>query len=208
MKIFFNGDSHTIGTGVPTKDTFAEIVASNFSAECVNHAKEGASNARILRTTHAYLFNEQPDLVVIGWSSWEREEWQYLGNYYDVNSSGHHALPEPLADLYKKWVTEQDDRMIEHKSVYWHAHIFKLHLDLLKRQIPHVFFNCMYDFKGIGKEFIWGSNYIGPYDSNSSYYWYLKNAGYIADEWYHYAADGHKAWADVLSNQLAKLLPP
>jgi hypothetical protein len=144
--IYFNGDSHTCGIGLDSSQRFSDLVARHFDHPLVNDAKIGASNSRIIRTTKQYLKTNTPDLVIIGWSSWEREEWEYLGQYYDVNSSGHDVLPKELELQYKSWVLEQNEDSLKIKSDYWHNQIYNFHCELLENKQPHLFFNCMYNF--------------------------------------------------------------
>jgi hypothetical protein len=155
-----------------------------------------------MRTTREYLDNNVPDLIMIGWTTWEREEWQHLGQYYNVNSSGHDPLPTDLQQLYKNWVIEQTPATLFAKSQYWHNEIFKLHSELVQKNIRHVFFNCMYNFFQTDNQQDWAANFIGPYDNNSSYYWWLTQQGFQADSWYHFGADGHRAWATRLINYI------
>lgn len=200
--IVFNGDSHTAGINTTALDRFSNLVASAFDADAVNLAKVGASNARILRTTQAYLADHAVDLVVIGWSTWEREEWKYQNSYYDVNSSGHDVLPPALLDRYKTWVIDQTPDSLTVKSQKWHEDIYKFHLELEQKKIKHMFFNCMYNFFRPATVYNWNDQYIGPYDNNSSYYWHLKNQGIQADKWYHFDSDGHRVWADLLIDHI------
>jgi len=200
MILYVNGDSHSVGVGADKN--FAQHLANRFNLTLVNQASVGASNQKIIRTTREYLKNNTPALVVIGWSTWEREEWLHEGQYYNVNSSGSESLPKDLEEQYKTWVSEQNADLVDIKSQYCHQEIYKLHQDLEIKNVPHVFFNCMYNFFSIQKQLDWNNKYLGPYDNNSSYYWYLKNHGYKTDKWYHYGADGHQIWADVLINYI------
>jgi hypothetical protein len=200
--IVFNGDSHTVGVNNTTLDRFSNLVAAAFDVDVVNIAKVGASNARILRTTQEYLADNAVDLIVIGWSTWEREEWKYQNSYYDVNSSGHDVLPSALLDRYKAWVINQTPDSLTAKSQKWHEDIYKFHLELEQKKIKHLFFNCMYNFFNPSVVYNWHDQYIGPYDNNSSYYWHLKNQGIQADKWYHFDSAGHKVWADLLINHI------
>ena len=202
--IVFNGDSHTAGVNTTTLDRFSNLVAAAFDADVVNLAKVGASNDRILRTTQEYLADNAVDLVVIGWSSWEREEWKHQDSYYDVNSSGHDVLPPVLLDRYKTWVIDQTQDSLIVKSQKWHENIYKFHLELEQKNIKHLFFNCMYNFFHPSDVYNWNDQYIGPYDNDSSYYWYLKNQGIQTDEWYHFDSTGHRVWADLLINHINK----
>lgn len=200
MIVYVNGDSHSYGIGVATHERFGDIVAQEFKQDTVNDATVGASNQRILRTTRNYLETQKPNLVLIGWSTWEREEWPYKNQYYNVNSSGHTGLPVELHEKYKEWVNEQTPETLNAKSKYWHDQIYQLHQELEQDNVKHLFFNCMYNFFNIQKDQKkdWNHCYIDPYDNNSSYYWYLNQQGYTADQWYHFKSDGHRAWADCL----------
>jgi hypothetical protein len=202
--LYANGDSHSYGAGVDPKEKFVTLIAEKLNLSLINQAVVGSSNQKIIRTTQDYLKNNNPDFILIGWSTWEREEWFYNEKYYDVNSSGHDVLPKELQEKYKVWVTEQTSDTVDIKSQHWHQEIYKLHLELMEKNIPHVFFNCMYNFFHITEELDWGHNYIGPYDNKLSYYWYLKNQGYIPDSWYHYGADGHSAWGKFLIEYIKK----
>jgi hypothetical protein len=195
MILYVNGDSHSHGMRLQPNEKFSSIVADAIGYDVLNVAQGGASNARIMRTTREYIDNNRPDLILIGWTTWEREEWQHLGQYYNVNSSGHDPLPADLQQLYKNWVIEQTQDTLHIKSQYWHNEIFKLHTELVQKNIKHVFFNCMYNFFQTDNQQDWAANFIGPYDNNSSYYWWLTQQGLQADSWYHFGADGHSAWA-------------
>ena len=199
MILYVNGDSHSQGVGVQIDESYPVIIAKEFGLDIVNEAQSGASNARILRTSKEYLASQQtPDLIVIGWSTWEREEWQYENTYYNVNSSGHDPLPKILEHSYKKWVIEQTPEILNKKTLHWHKEIFQFHKELLQKNIKHIFFNCMYNFFQIEDKLDWDMNFIGPYDNDSSYYWWLTQQGYESDKWYHFRASGHQAWGNRL----------
>lgn len=197
MILYANGDSHTFGIGINPAQTFCNIFATHMGYDLINHAKIGASNSRILRTTREFLSNTIPDFVMIGWTTWEREEWIHDGKFFDVNSAGHDALPYELQDRYKHWVANQTFELMNSLSEHWHDKIYQFHQELQAIKIPHIFFNCMYNFFN-ATERDWEGCYIYPYDTKKSYYWYLHDRGYITDEWYHFGPDGHKAWANVL----------
>jgi hypothetical protein len=129
MIMYVNGDSHTLGVGITKEQTFAHCVAQHFGFEYINDAKGGGSNDRILRLTNSYLDNNRPDFLLIGWSSWEREEWLHEGRYYDVNSSGHDTLPTGLQQRYKEWMAagQSKNEDIQDKMRGQHDCIFQLH---------------------------------------------------------------------------------
>jgi hypothetical protein len=204
MILYVNGDSHSVGVGVPMHDSFAYIVAQKVNMRLENQSSSGASNQKIIRTTREYIKTNRPNFVLIGWSTWEREEWLHNDQYYQINSSGAEQLPPVLQARYKTWVATQDSNSMDSKSQHWHEQIYQLHLELKQQNIQHLFFNCMYNFFKISKKLQWINNYVDPYDNESSYYWYLKNKNYTTDSWYHYGADGHGAWAEFLINYIRK----
>ena len=73
MLLYANGDSHT------APRSYIDIIGEEFAFEFVNQAQGGCSNASIIRRTRDYLKHTIPDLVIIGWSTWEREEWEQDG---------------------------------------------------------------------------------------------------------------------------------
>lgn len=194
MFLYANGDSHTASW------SYIDVIGEHFDAEYINQAVNGSSNESIIRRTRNYLKQNTPDLIIIGWSTWEREEWQYKDKYYCVNSSGYEDLPDALQSRYKKWVTTQTQQTLIDKSKYWHSKIFEFHQEI--QTIPHLFFNCMYDFFNVPTHYTWDKCYIGPYDNDQSYYHWLKAQGCKANPWYHYKADGHRLWATKVMNYI------
>ena len=194
MLLYANGDSHTVPW------SYVDIIGEELASQFVNQAQGGCSNAGIIRRTRNYLKHTTPDLVIIGWSTWEREEWQHNDQFFNVNSSGYDVLPIELQDQYKDWVTTQTQKTLNKKSKHWHTKIFEFHQEL--GTIPHVFFNCMYHFFNIKYTYPWGKSFIGPYNNDLSYYHWLKAQGCEADDWYHYKADGHRVWAKRLINYI------
>lgn len=204
MILYLNGDSHSYGINLEDHCKFGNIVAEKFSMNLINQSKIGASNNYIVRTTKEYLKSNSPELIIIGWSSWEREEWFYQDQYFNVNSSGHDVLPPELETEYKNWVTTQTNETLNKKSQIWHDTIYEFHRELKKEKIAHVFFNCMYDFFAVTNRSDWNHNHVGPYDNNQSFYWHLKNQGFTSDQWYHYGADANLSWASFLINHIQK----
>jgi hypothetical protein len=205
--LYVNGDSNSDGSELkdPATSSWAKLLADRLGFSLVNEAKGGTSNPRIMRVaSHTLSYLSKP-FVVIGWTSWEREEWLYNGQYYDVNSGGHDTLPLELEERYKVWVTEQGPTQQSLKSRDMHEQIHRLHRSLLDRRIPHVFFNALMPFQHnlldpVHKE--WNNNYFGPYDNDSSYFWYLKKRGFQHTDNFHYTESAQEAWADLLYNYI------
>lgn len=207
MILYVNGDSNSDGSECQDlSQSWPHLLADRLGFTLVNDAKGGTSNPRIMRVASQSLAHiDRRPFVIIGWTSWEREEWLHRSQYYDVNSGGHDVLPLELQERYKQWVIEQGPDQQSIKSKNMHEQIHRLHRSLKDRHIPHVFFNALMPFQHnlldpVKKD--WGKNYLGPYDNDSSYYWYLKNHGWHTTDNNHYTDDAQAAWTDVLYNYI------
>lgn len=198
--------------------SFSAVLAKLLQARLYCDAESAASNDRILRTTREFLkghYREkvQEDVfVLIGWTTWEREEWQHEGEYYQVNSSGLDRLPEPLQLKYKQWIIDTATNWYAHQHK-WHQKVWDLHLELNEQNIKHLFFNSHIAFSLINDRKDWGHNYLNPYEENQTYFNLLNTKGFkvrpsVAAEagGGHYMSDGHQAWAHHLLPHLTKVL--
>lgn len=204
MILYVNGDSHSLGAmkDKSTGQSFTNIIANEFDLLVINQAEHASSASRIIRTTREFFSktNSKDTMVLIGWGTWEREEWEYNGKYYNVMEHWYTHLPDKLLEKYNAWITSLNPDLIDEKSRSIHKEIYGLHQFLTERNIPHLFFNCMYNFFGIKESEMldWNNCYIGPYNNDLSYYWYLTKKQFESDHWYHFDSSGHQAWADVL----------
>jgi len=232
MILYVNGDSHTAGAEAVNAHAFAEddpalyylgrlphpenlqvtwgkLLSLSINAGFQCEAESASSNARILRTSRAWLAqqknNLQNILVVIQWSTWEREEWLYDGIYYQVNGSGIDQVPAEAAERYRNYIVGLDWRQ---KTQAAHDEIWMFHQELVAHGIPHIFFNGNSDFSSIQDKKDWGINYIGPYDPASTYHAQLQAVGIetVMPDSYHYGRDGHSWWFKhllkyIVSNQ-------
>lgn len=244
MILYINGDSHSVGADAVVPYSFAndegrhwdtphrhgyhKNLAVSYGVRAaeqlgwgwINQGESGGSNDRILRTTEIFLetSNIQDLTILIGWTTWEREEWLHNGTYYQVNASGRDQVPAELQTKYKQWVVNQDDSERERKMLAWHERIHQFHMSLRARGIRHLFFNTYADFAPIGQNQIttehqnpglhnWHNSYIDPYNQNQTYYYWLQNYGFktVADGNYHYGQDAHAKWADHLVTHLTAL---
>jgi hypothetical protein len=238
--LYVNGDSHSAGAEAVNDHAFAEDdslywglgrqphpdnLRASYGCELANlmgailecDAESAASNDRIFRTTWNHLQGVQnmpvsrPDYIVIGWTTWEREEWTHEGQTYQVTASGTDSVPKALETKYKEWVIEQSDPEVRHEKIKdVHNKIWALHNDLNRRSIPHLFFNTYSDFntiKQLGIEtYDWGQSYLRPYDIDGTYYnWCLANGFKTANPGsYHFRADAHAAWAEYLYQNIVQ----
>jgi len=225
MILYVNGDSHTAAAEAVNAHAFAEddgqyfymgraphpanlavswakVLADIVKAGLKCDAESASSNARILRTTREWLTNRPMNtdiLMIIQWSTWEREEWLIDGTYYQVNASGIDEVPANHVPRYKKWVTQVDWQKSTARA---HDDIWAFHLELQDQGLRHIFFNGNTHFGSIapGARQDWGDCYIGPYNTNSTYnQWLLdNNHETVAPNSYHFGARAHAAWARFL----------
>jgi hypothetical protein len=224
MILYVNGDSHTAAAEAvnshafavddgqyfylgraPHPENFAVSWGKRLAAalRCGVHcdAESASSNSRILRTTRDWLENNtnstSDTLVIIQWSTWEREEWLHDNVYYQVGSSGIDHVPQELQEKYKNYIIGTDWKL---KTEQAHKEIWELHQELTKKNIKHIFFNGNNDFSAITDRKDWGINYMDPYDPAGTYSARVIGAGIntVAPNSWHFGADGHAFWNQCL----------
>jgi hypothetical protein len=169
-------------------------------------AESASSNQRILRTTREWIKQprNQDALVIIQWSTWEREEWQNEdGAYFQVNASGIDDVPDSMKLRYKDFVANIDWHVCTQK---WHDTIWKFHQELEEQGISHIFFNGNNDFSTILDQYDWGTSYIGPYNSKSTYDAILKQNNYqtVAPNSWHFGQEAHSFWANYMLQYIVR----
>lgn len=227
MILYVNGDSHTAAAEAVTPFAFAEddptlgfmgrvphpknlevswgkTLSKTLRAGFHCGAESGSSNARIIRTTKNWidnLANKDQVIIIIQWSTWEREEWLHNGVYLQVGSSGTDHVPQELQEKYRHFVVGIDWK---EKTQQAHLDIWNFHLELNERNLPHVFFNGNNDFSAVSQKFDWGKCYIGPYDSALTYHGILQanNISTVLPNSWHYGPDGHSFWHRYILNYL------
>ena len=219
MIIYINGDSHAAAAECVNPHAFAEDdeffyglgrkphpdnLRASFGVELANQlyaildcdAESASSNDRIIRTTREYLTRgARPDLIVIQWSTWEREEWLIDGTYYQITASGIDDVPEEHQDRYKEFVMNVDWNK---KTQEAHDKIWQFHEEL--SDIPHVFFNGNNHFEKIKSRCIWQNSYIDPYSASGTFDFVLKNQGFstVNPNSWHFGPDAHCFWGNYL----------
>ena len=228
--LYVNGDSHTAGAEAVNPHAFAEDDGNLFYLGRAPHpenlavswgkllslalrsgfrcdAESASSNARILRTTREWLAgpgaNHNDLLVIIQWSTWEREEWLFNDVYYQVGSSGLDELPLPLQDRYRQFVIDTNWDL---KTKQAHDEIWAFHQELEEKNIRHIFFNGNSDFSKITDRKDWGLYYIDPYNPEKTYDAVIQAQGIdtVAPNSWHFGRDGHAAWNRFLINYIVK----
>jgi hypothetical protein len=227
MILYVNGDSHTAAAEAVNPHAFAEDDATLTQLGRTPHpanlavswgrllsltikagfhcaAESASSNSRILRTTREWV-NQQRGLddmlLIIQWSTWEREEWLYDGIYYQVGSSGIDDVPQPLQEKYRNFVIGTDWKQ---KTQQAHHEIWTFHQELTDQGIRHIFFNGNNDFARVKDRQDWGLNYIGPYDPKLTYDAILRAGGIqtVAPNSWHFGKDGHSYFHRFLLNYI------
>lgn len=219
MILYVNGDSHTAAAEAVNSYAFAEddpllghlgriphpenlavswgkLLSMTLKAGFHCDAESASSNSRIIRTTRSWLSRQtkyNDILLIIQWSTWEREEWWHDGIYLQVGSSGTDHVPQGLTQHYKEFVINVDWLS---KTQQAHTEIWNFHQELQEQNIKHVFFNGNNSFEKIDEKKDWGASYIGPYQSSQTYDAIIKAGGICTvspDSW-HFAQDGHNFW--------------
>lgn len=233
MLLYVNGDSHSAAAEAAVHFCFAEDdqlyralgrkphpdnlkvsygynLADQLGATLACDAESASSNDRIIRTTKQYLEKNTPSAVVIGWATWEREEWLHDDIYWQVNAGGiGNDWPQEIANRYKEWVIHTEDNYAK-KELEQHEKIWQFHNYL--KDIPHLFFNTYSCFAHIRLNHLprydWGNSYIDPYKESMTYYFWLLENGYqtVSPTSYHFGIDAHKKWAEFLNPHLTKIL--
>jgi hypothetical protein len=229
MILYINGDSHSAAAEAVVPHAFAEDDPALFYLGRSPHpenlavswgkvlsltlrsgfrcdAESASSNSRIIRTTREWLAgggHGHPDqLVIIQWSTWEREEWLYNGTYYQVGASGVDHVPVEAAERYRNYVIGVN---WQQKTEQAHNDIWQFHNELKDQNIKHIFFNGNNDFSKIDQQKDWGINYIGPYDPAQTYDAVIRSAGIgtvMPGSW-HFGRDGHNIWMRHMINYIS-----
>jgi hypothetical protein len=222
MLIYINGDSHAAAAeavvphGWAEDDPFffglgkrphPENERVSFGCEIANQlhaimdcdAQSGASNQRIMRTTQDWIQRVKPqerDLIIVQWSTWEREEWIIEGEYYQVGASGTDSVPESHQENYRSFIRDMN---WHERRRQCHQDIWEFHCELKELELRHVFFNGNNHFEG-DPQWDWQNHYIAPYDSNGTYDSILRANGYktVNSESWHFGADAHCFWANYV----------
>ena len=216
MILYVNGDSHSAAAEAVNTHTFAEDDPQYFYLGRAPHpdnltvswgkllslalrvglkcdAEGASSNARILRTTREWLANRptrEDVLLIIQWSTWEREEWMYEGQYWQVNASGMDHVPKALQTRYKEFIANVDWKECTQQA---HDQIWEFHLELEAQGIRHMMFNGNNHFESIQNQQDWNRCYIGPYNSSQTYNAILQSNHFPTvnpDSW-HFGPEAH-----------------
>lgn len=224
MILYANGCSHTAAAEAVNSAAFAQddpryqhlkrqphpdnldvswckVLADSLDASLICDAESAASNHRIIRTTRQWMQQNQALLprvvMVIQWTTWEREEWWHDDQWYQVNASGQDHVPPVLQDRYRQFIADVDWT----KSSYQvHDQVWQLHLELEDQGVRHVFFNGNSAFDRVKCQRSWNDSYISPYEIQGTFDQILRKHRFlpVKSNSYHFGADAHCFWAGYL----------
>jgi len=234
MILYNNGDSHTAAAEAVNSFAFAyddrryahlkrlphpdnikiswgAVLANLLKSSFQPDAESASSNARIMRTTKEWIEHTKENidandvLMIIQWSTWEREEWDINGVKYQVNASGEDHVPADYVDQYKEYIINID---WEERTKQAYADIIAFHEYLNDLGYKHIFFNGNNTFMSIPVEerYDFGESYVNPYLPEESYDGWLQLNGYntVITSNYHYGLEAHAAWARRLVQHIIK----
>ena len=218
--IYINGDSHSAGADIIPGIAFAQDdprylaygrrahpeallhtygyrIAKTLNQGFFCEAESGSSNDRIIRTTKNYISRTKDKksigFVIIGWTSWEREEWKHGEDYIQITASGTDSVPESMEEEYKEWVVKQTPEEYKRKEQLWYNRIWDFHCELKEQNIRHLFFNSMDCFTTDEKD--WDANFIPiPFSE-----WLEKMGFSTIKDTRHYDKNAHTAWGNFLT---------
>jgi hypothetical protein len=127
MKYSFVGCSFTEGEGLENaNDTYANLVANEFNAECINLSKRGNSNHNIFLTALYELVDNKPDMLFVQWSALNRF-WIYPGPNTEL------ALQKVITQDYSYRDIYFPKKELQKLSDNWHLlnHDYKLIIDVI-----------------------------------------------------------------------------
>ena len=216
MILYVNGDSRTAAAEAVNPYAFAEDDTQYFYMGRVSHpdnlavswgrllslslragfhcaAESASSNTRIIRTTREWLdtrISNNDIVIIIQWSTWEREEWLIDNIYYQINASGVDDIPASHQQQYKEYIANID---WQHRTEQAHNDIWNFHKELQAQNIKHVFFNGNNDFSKIQNQKDWKKSYIAPYDPTMTFDAVVRRQGFqtVASNSWHFGQEAH-----------------
>jgi len=220
--LYINGDGHSAGAGIvngfrnaqedprylsygrrahpdAVPSIYGYKVAKVLNQGLMLEAESGSSNTRILRTSRSRIaetVNKRDLFVIIGWSTWDRDEWKVGKDYLQISASGTDNVPEDRQEEYQKWLSNIDEEWYAKRAQYWHEEIWNFHLELKEQDIKHLFFHSTdswgYAYENEDTLPEWEDSFIGAYGTDSFTNW-LANSGFEDQDGY-YSAEAHAAW--------------
>lgn len=187
--------------------SYGSVLGDIVKARVFCEAEGRCSNARIVRTTKKWLETPQKEdtIIVIGWTNWDREEWEFDGQRYQVGTTGDDPLPLNVKEQYREWVMSAPSRVEEDQQKN-HDMIWDFHQELNERGFKHLFFNSTSAYDRVKEQRDWGGIFLDPYSVDKTYASVLESKGLSKfGGTQYYRSDGHFAWAHYLLPHIVRL---
>lgn len=213
MTVLAIGDSNVLPGRAGNLKNCAHQFARNINHGDKAHcwAKGGASNHWIMENLNQILNNidAYPDPVFfIGWTQWEREEWEWGDQEFSVCIGPHFPVAPELEERYKNWRDSMTDAVIQEKRDAWHEIIYIVHQRLDEMDIPHCFWTTYDNFIGYTgvRQYDWSGSFFRPYDHHGCMKdWFAENnIDPIPGDPWHWDGDSSSKWGDVLASHFLK----
>lgn len=167
-------------------------------------SKNGASNYWIQAHIDYFLHDTAwpaDTLLLVGWTSFEREEWPWLYSNISMCNGPDFGVPPAMFAKYTTWKQTLTEEYVQNKINFWHDTIYQLHLHLLSRQIRHVFWTTYDNFKSVPTQMKWQGCFYKPYDTDGCMQQFFANNKLNANpgDSFHYDQSAHGAWAQELA---------
>jgi hypothetical protein len=172
-------------------------------------AKNGASNHWIAKHIDYFLADRSwpaDTFLLVGWTSFEREEWPWLYSNISVCGGPDFGVPEPMRPKFNEWKSMLTEEYLQERIYFWHDQIHRIHMLLLDHGVPHLFW-CTYDnFKSVTDHLDWHGNFYKPYDQDGCMCKHLdsKNIKALPQDPFHYDSVAHREWGNALSQHAKK----
>ena len=226
--LYINGDSHTAGTYLNDwynhEKCFGALLSKKYNLNYINQAIAGGSNDRIIRTSKEHLTECDPKetIILIGWSTFERTEWFYKGEWYQICGQPQYEIKEKYLDRLWEDYTNSfwkgvNENQMEEKTFYLSRAIEAQYRIkefgewLTERKFKHLFFHAHSSFFSKKNSFqiewpnnIWLQNQ--PYNPAVSFCSYALSKGHTPDKWWHFDYNAHSDYAKFIDLDFLKLL--
>ena len=224
--LYVNGDSHTAGTyNSPTGErrdaapdtSFSALLAKKYGLTHINQALMGGSAARVIRTSKKALENMDPadTVVLIGWTSFERVEWQVDGIWHQICGQPWYEVTDELKDRWLAWTTaalDPNSTRYDELAMGIQSDIMEFHIWLTQNGFQHRFFHAFGCFPNNSTAFTrldWPAG-LWIRESANDLQWAFTDTsiakGHQHDEHFHFGDAAHADYVEVIEPGIREML--
>lgn len=195
----------------PNVNNMVAVFSSNLDQTFKCWSKNGASNHWIETHIEYFLADHSwptDTLLLVGWTSPEREEWPWLYNNISVCGGPDFGVPAAIKARYQQWKQTLTEEYLQSRMKMWHDRIYSCHLRLRTKSVPHLFWTTYDNFKSMQDRREWHGNFFQPYDLDGCMCRFLQaqNIKSLHDDPFHYDDHAHRVWATALSDHARKFI--